>query len=134
MRIATLADQPDGFRQPCRKDTAELVAEISGRTAVIDVGAGFLDAVRMSEWLSRHTSVALMAPVGVVYDRMRQRRPGDPRGFKDYADQEFSKDRMRLYRRATFSINADCETEELGRRFVRLLVGLVTNLRPSEGD
>jgi hypothetical protein len=50
---------------------AELVAEISGRAAVIDVGAGFLDAVRMGEWLSRNTSVALMAPVEVAYDRMR---------------------------------------------------------------
>jgi shikimate kinase len=124
----------DPFLELGIEAATKLVADAPERPAVIDIGAGFLDASRMSEWLSRHTSVALMAPPEVVYDRMRQRRPDDPRGFKDYVVQEFSDDRMRLYRLSTYSINANCEKEELGWRFARLLVGFVTRLRPNKGD
>jgi hypothetical protein len=102
----------------------------AGCFAVIDFGAGFLDAAGTRESLSRHTSVSLAAPIRVAYERMRKRRPSDPRRFEQYAAEEFSPARTALHQLTTFTVNADGTAEELGRRSTRLLVGVFTNHLP----
>jgi shikimate kinase len=103
----------------------QLLTNNPEQAAVIDVGAGFLDASKVGNWLATHMSVVLFASPEVAYERIRTAR-GDGRTFQQYSSQEFASARRRLYNQAQFSINAECESpEQLCQRFVRLLTGLI---------
>jgi shikimate kinase len=92
------------------RDAIERLEPVDGGLLIVDVGAGFLDATSVSEWLRRQTSVALLAPCEVVHRRIVQSR-ADQRSLSEYADQEYSEQRRALYAQATYTINADCEAD-----------------------
>jgi shikimate kinase len=118
---------PNAFLQFGIDAASEFTARAVEHAVVIDVGAGFLAADQIGAWLNQHASVAFMSPMPVAYERMKLRRPSDPRRFGDYVAQEFSAARKKLYESTTYQINADCSAEELGQRLIRLLLGLVTS-------
>lgn len=124
----------NALRQRLRNDEAflrigqhavEQLDHQDGGLLVVDVGAGFLDASSVREWLRESTSVALLAPCEVVHGRIVRGRT-DPRSLTEYAAQEYTEQRRSLYAQATYSVNADCPEDELGSRFVRLLVGVAS--------
>src|SRR5262249_20296362 len=49
---------------------AELLGDRRDGPVVLDIGAGFLDAKDMPNWLQSHTPVVMRAPVQVVYNRI----------------------------------------------------------------
>ncbi len=103
----------------------EFAGSIPDRHHVIDVGAGFLDADAVADWLRQHILIALVAPAEIVHARIKQAR-GDPRTLEQYKAQEFSTFRKALYRQAVYTINADCTSaEQLGGRFASLLLGVL---------
>jgi len=121
----TLANA-DRLLEVGKEAVAELVGKGSRQVVVLDIGAGFLDAMDMPNWLRSNTPVVMMAPPKVVHDRIVAAR-NDQRSFAQYRAQEFSEDRLRLYHLAHFTMNADCSTVSLlGDRLVNLLRGLAT--------
>lgn len=124
-------NNPDKFLELGIQAVNRLVANNPSQTVVIDVGAGFLDGSRISDWIANNISVVLCASSQVAYERIQTNR-NDTRTFDEYREQEFAAHRERLYFQAQYKIDATCNAEQLGLRFIELLTGLISGTTPTE--
>ena len=115
-----LAKEPKRFLDMGLDALAHALRENPGRPLLVDVGAGFLLSER-AEWVLRYTSVLLKAREDVAYQRMREKMPNDKRTLEQYKSQEFSPLRRKLYKGATYTIEADCDRGELAAKLVNVL-------------
>jgi shikimate kinase len=115
--------QPDKFLELGKTAIdAELERSCKGHV-VIDVGAGFLDAPGADAWLTCNNTVLFWAPVEIAY-RRAQSKGNEGRCQSQYALQEYSSRRLKLYEQATVRINAECQAPELFCRLIDILIGL----------
>jgi thymidylate kinase len=108
----------------------EAVGTLAGREPerhlVIDVGAGFQDA-RSAEYLPRvHDVIAITADPYIAYQRIRKRR-GERRSFEQYAAQEFSARRIKVYAGAHRTIDSSTlALEETADRLAKVVLELTS--------
>ncbi|MCF1432162.1 MAG: AAA family ATPase [Shewanella sp.] len=88
-----------------------------GKTVIIDVGTGFLDAPSSLSWISSYPSIAVMAEPASAFDRFRKARQLDI-SYEQYVSTQFSKSRCDIYNKAGIVLKTEGLSEaETAHRF-----------------
>jgi hypothetical protein len=114
----------EAFLQAGHKAIGEKAANC-GRHLAVDVGAGFLCSTGADQWLRRHPSILVIAPLELTFARIRSGR-GDVRTLEAFAADEFSARRQALYGLAQRRLEiAGLQRDEAGALLASLLTGLL---------